>query len=378
MSHHLVRTAASALALCALLAARAASVNAATLELTVAEHGVTAPDNNRVSLLRVFESDGADGPLDRSSFLQVAKTDQGNPYTLALRSIEPPGDKQRFFTFEFVVISDDQTVPPVVVSYNVSTTGRFADFFQEVPFKVNKDGKESRGRIMLFFPSVEPAQVCEPVDLPSREKPKQVWSSGNTPIKVTVDCAAAAAPPRAVSLSGLEGNGDYWAKRDIASRYVGPNARPIDQKRFELLSASVSPNVWQTVGARFRRDGPDDTLVVDFEYMVPPYGLQRTLKVEIPIVFYPFISVIAGGLLAGVFLGWFGGLLLTFVANMRKPWTHVFASFWLGLVLSVLFYLIALLTWATNSRLTLFNFELNPSDVVLVFLIGVAAGCLAL
>jgi hypothetical protein len=136
--------------------------------------------------------------------------------------------------------------------------------------------------------------------------------------------------------------------------------------------------VWKTVGARFRRDGPDDTLVAEFDYMVPPAGLSRSLRVEIPIVFYPFFEVIAGVLAAGVFIGWLGVLLLTFIANKRKQWSVVFAALWLGVIVALVFYLVDFLAWTAKSKVTLLELDSNPSDPVVIFLIGLISGCLAL
>jgi len=360
----------------------------AALDIRLPE-SFSAPGNNEVRLRRIGANPApADPVTDLRQYLNVVATEDAG-YTVALRSIEHAGANQ-YFTYEFLVWRNIGNRDTTQVLFNVTSTGSFPDFLQDVPFTVTDGGVTASGKVNnVPVHSLDPTPQCRvdaKVDtVRTRTEPLRVFLSGDTEYTVSIDCPKAASLPRLVSLWGPDlGHRGYWKSVVFESQYWGPNgpSSPVRNRTFDLLKATVTPNVLAAVGARFRRlnikDSPDDTIVFDLTYAIQPAGLEIPMKIEIPIVFYPYISVIAGSLSSGVLLGWGASWLLMLGVGKAKGWRAAGRAFVLGLLLAVIAFVVALLAYSANCRLQLFGLEVNPSDVLVLFLMGLCCGCVAL
>jgi hypothetical protein len=371
----------AALGVWILLVLVAVPLPVAALDLKLTD-SLPAPGNNLVQLRPIGSNPApAEPAVDVKKYLSIAQT-QDARYTLGLKNIEHAVASQ-FFTYEFLVWRNSGDRETTQVLFNVTSTGSFADFFKDIPFAVIEGAGQASGSINLPVHSLDPAPVCRPAALPTSASPLRVFLSGDTEYTVSLQCPDAASVPKLVQMSGPSGHGAYWKRLGYESPYYGPSgpAKPLTAKSFNLLQATLTPNVLAAVGARFRRfsvrDSPDDTVVFDLAYAIQPAGLEIPMKIEIPVVFYPFISVIAGALSAGVLLGWIGSMLLLLVGSKAKPAKTAIGAFVLGLVLSVIAYALLLLADSANCRVELFGLKVNPADVLVLFALGLICGCVA-
>jgi hypothetical protein len=365
-----------------LLLLHAAPLPVAALDIKLAD-SLPAPGNNLVQLRPIDANPApAEPATDVKKYLNIARTEDSR-YTVVLKNIEHAGANQ-YFTYEFLVWRNSGNRDTTQVLFNVTSTGSFADFFKDVPFKVIDGANQAPGSINIPVRSLDPAPVCKAVAIPTRTSPLQVFLSGDTEFTISLNCSDAASVPKLVNLSGPYGHGAYWKRLGYESQYYGPSgpSKPLAAKSFDLLKATLTPNVLAAVGARFRRfsikDSPDDTIVFDLAYAIQPAGLEIPMKIEIPIAFYPYISVIAGSLSLGVLIGWIGLMLLMWVAGKSKPVKTTIGAFFLGLFLAVPAFALVLLAYSANCRLTLFGVEVNPSDVLVLFALGLICGCVAM
>jgi hypothetical protein len=365
-----------------LLLLLAAPLPVAALDIKI--DSLPAPGNNSVQL-RFIQADPApaEPAADVKKYLSIARTEDSR-YTVALKNIEHAGANQ-FFTYEFLVWKNSGNRETTQVLFQVTSTGSFADFFKDVPFKVIDGANQAPGSINLPVHSLDPVPPCKLVEVRTTASPLKVFLSGDTDYTVKLNCADAASVPKLVNLRGPYGHHAYWKRLDYESQYYddksGPT-KPLTARSFDLLKATMTPNVLAAVGARFRRvsikDDPDDTVVFDLAYAIQPAGLEIPMKIEIPIVFYPFITVIAGSLSLGVVMGWGVSCLLLLGVGKPKSARTVGGAFPLGLLLALIAYAIALLAYSANCRLQLFGLEVNPSDVLVLFAMGLVCGCVAL
>ena len=368
---------------CILLLLFATCSPAAALDATLPE-SFSAPGNNLVQMRRIGTSPApTETATDVKEYLNVAVTTDSR-YTVALKNVDHFGANQ-YLAYEFLVWRNSGPRETTRVLFNVTATGSFADFFKTVPFTVTDGADTASGEVDIPVHSLDPPAQCRVVDAPTRTEPLPVFLSGDTDYTLSLDCGAAASLPRLVSLRGpVAGHRQYWERIVFESEYWGPNGptNAVKTRSFDLLKATVTPNVLAAVGARFRRlnvkDSPDDTIVFDLAYAIPPGGFEIPLKVEIPVVFFPFIWVIAGALWSGVGVGWAAAWLLLLIGGRSKPGSVVAGALLLGLLLAVVAFAVALLAYSANCRLQVFGLDLNPSDVVVLFLLGLACGGIAL
>ena len=355
----------------------------AALDIKLPEE-FAAPGNNLVKLRRIGANPApAEAATDVKKYLNGAVTEDSR-YTVALKSVEHAGANQ-YLTYEFLVWRNSGDRETTQIQFNLTTTGSFADFFKDVPFTVTDGVATALGELNIPVHPLDPTPQCRMAAPAPKSGPLPVFLSGDTDFIVSLDCGDAASIPRLVSLRGPRvGHRAYWESVVFESQYwgqEGPSA-PLPTKSFDLLKATVTPNVLAAVGARFRRlnvkDDPDDTIVFDLTYAIQPGGREIPLKIEIPIVFFPFVKVIAGSLSSGVALGWGASCLLMLGVGQSKSWKDAGRALLLGLLLAVIAYTLALLAYSANCRLQLFGLELNPSDVLVLFALGLACGCVAL
>lgn len=366
-----------------LLLLHAPPLPVAALDLKLID-SLPAPGNNLVQLRPIGANPvPAEPAADVKKYLNIARTDDSR-YTVALKNIEHAGANQ-YFTYEFLVWRNSGNREATQVLFNVTSTGSFADFFKDVPFTAIDGANQAPGSIKIPVHSLDPAPPCKLAAIPTAASPLRVFLGGDTEYTVSLNCADAAAIPKLVSLGGpVAGHRGYWRKFAYESQYFGPNgpSNPVKTRSFDLLKATLTPNVLAAVGARFRRvsvkDNPDDTIVFDLAYAIQPAGLEIPMKIEIPIVFFPFITVIAGSLSLGVCIGWIGSLLLMLVAGKPKPVKTTLGAFFLGLVLAVIAYLVALLAYSANCRLQLFGLQADHFDWLMLAALGVICGCVAM
>jgi hypothetical protein len=343
-----------------------------------------APGNNLVKLRRIGANPvPAESATDVKKYLNGALTGDSR-YTVALKSVEHAGANQ-YFTYEFLVWRNSGSRETTQVLFNMTTTGTFPDFFRDVPFTVTDGVGTALGELTIPVHPLDPTPQCRMVAPQTRTAPLPVFLSGDTDFTVSLDCGDAVSIPRLVSLRGPGvGHRAYWASIVFESPYWGPGgpSSSLQTKSFDLLKATATPNVLAAVGARFRRlnvkDSPDDTIVFDLTYAIQPGGREIPMKIEIPVVFFPFVTVIAGSLWSGVVLGWGASFLLMLGVGQSKSPKEAGRALLLGLLLAVIAYALALLAYSANCRLQLFGLELNPSDVLVLFALGVACGCVAL
>jgi hypothetical protein len=356
------------------------------LDIELENFFAPAPGNNAVQLKSMGANPApAESAIDRKKYLSIAKTDDSK-YTVALKKIEPVGEDQ-YFRYEFLVWRNSGNPETTEVLFHVTSTGRFADFFKDLPFTVIDDVNKAHGKINIPVHSLDPADACKvsaspTIPTPTKTAPLRVYLGGDTDYTVSLDCSGAASVPRLVNI-GEPGRGHrgYWKKVAYESEYYGPNgpSKPLRTKPFDLLRVTMTPNVLAAVGARFRRsnikDEPDDTIVFDVTYANQPTDLKTFMKIEIPIAFFPYIYVTAGSLLLGVVFGW--SVLWVLMLCVGKPRPKKSALL-LGLLLGPIAFFLVLLSYGANCRLQLFGLDVNPSDVVVLFFLGFLCACVAL
>jgi hypothetical protein len=302
---------------------------------------------------------------------------------VALKSIEHYGANQ-YFIYEFLVWrSGDKTKTRVLV--NVTSTGSFSDFLKDVPFTVEDGSRKASGTINIPIHPLDPLPLCKAVNLPSKTSPLQVDLSGNTEYTVSLDCNAAVALPRLISLGeAARPHREYWKDVAFKSKYYGADgpSRSVPTKLFDLLDVTMTPNVLAAAGARLRRfsvkDSPDDTIAFDLTYAIQPAGLEVPLKIEIPVTFYPSPYVTASSLSLGTGVGWLATWLMMLAAGGPKPWKVAGRALLLGLLLAIIAYVLALLAYTTNCRVKIFGQDVEPFDMLVLFVLGVICGCVAL
>lgn len=363
-----------------------AALPAYPITLKIAEQ-ITAPgsDNQFVTLRNVAtEPADPDQPSDSRKYITYAETnsDPDTGYVLALKSIEAE-TIGRFFRYAFVLWKKGQPAKTQVLVH-VTSTGKFSDFTKDIPFNID-DGGETTSGILPWVPfhPFDPVDSCTAVDLPTKEKPARVFLSGESRrLAVRLSCDAAFTPPRIVSIpKEASANNKYWKEIPLQSSSKADPPWLATSKTFALLDAAATPNVLDAATARLRREkveDPDDTIAFEIGYAIPPGGREQRLKIEIPITFYPSPYLTAASLFVGVLLGWLVTVLLLLATRRDKRWRVVAGGFLLGFVLAVIVYVLGLIAYGANCRLSLFGVELNPSDVLQLVILGVVCGIAAL
>jgi hypothetical protein len=350
------------------------------MDLTLAET-VPAPGNNTVSL-KPSGTNAVPGmpPGDLSKCYALGEAEG---YSVGLVAIDHYG-ANRFFLYRFLVWKDGgQTTTEVL--FNVSNSGSFPDFVKDVPFTVQDGPRQASGTLSIPFHSVDPVPFCKQNHTASASSPLRVYLTGDATYTVSIDCSEGVNLPKLISLSeASQEHPDYWQGVTVKSDYFGPDgrARPVSTKSFDLFEATMTPKPLSAAGARLRRlddkDSPDDTITFDLTYAMEQGGLEIPMKIKIPIAFFPSGYVIACSLGLGVALGWLATALLLRLAGKPKSWKLAGGALVLGLLLSVFAFAIAFLAYTAKCSLTLFGLEVNPSDELVLFVLGLICGCGAL
>src|ERR1017187_2906018 len=233
---------------CLLLAAHP---TVGAIELSLAK-SLPAPGNNLVQLRRIDMNEGqAEPQADLGKYISSA---EAKGYSVALKSIEHYGANQ-YFIYEFLAWrSGDKRRTRILV--NVTSTGSFSDFFKDVPFTIEDGPRKASGNINIPIHSLDPLPLCKAVNLPTKTSPLQVDLGENTEYTVSLDCNAAVALPRLISLGqAARPHREYWKDVAFKSKYYGPDgpSRSVSTKSFDLLYLTLTPNVLAAAGARFRR-----------------------------------------------------------------------------------------------------------------------------
>lgn len=359
------------------------SVPAKALTLQLAER-LAAPGNNEVKLHLVSQQP-ADPSAVTASPITLATSDD-SAYSLALINVTHKLGT-RFFTYEFLAWKNTAPGDKTEFQVNVWSTGSFADFSKEVPFTVIDGNAKGTGAIELPVHPVDPASVCKVVDgvatIPTAQKPLPVFLGGETEHVVSLNCGETPYLARIISINAPKGRPAYWNRVVFDSSYYGAGkpAKPVISKSFDLMTVQLTPDIFNAIGARFRRfsvsDAPDDTITIDVSYAIQQGGLETPLKIELPVTFFPSPTVIVGSLSAGVTLGWLVTLLLLRASSRPNP-GKIWAALLLGELLAVVACALALIAYGANCRVKIFGVDLNPFDWLILFVGGVLCGWAAL
>jgi len=345
---------------------------ATAMNLTLAD-SVPAPGNNLVQLRSLGPSPNpGSAPVDLRRAYSSA---EAGAYSVALTGIEH-WENSPYFSYDFIVWKrgDSKTAEVLV---NVTATGSFADFYKDVPFTVEDGATKATGSINLLLHSLNPPPFCAVKNPYTAGKPLRVNVTSAATYTVVVECDKdSVAPPRVVTISKPdESNPGYWQDVSATSDYFGSPSSPSPTTReFNLLRVTVTPRLWAATGARFRRlsasDGPDDNIVLNAAYSIEPGGVEVPLRVEIPIVFFPSVPVMAAWLFVGAGAGWLATLLLLSVAGKPPRISIALKALFLGPLLAIIAFAVIFLAFSAGCSLTLFGYNVNPSDPLLQFLIG--------
>jgi len=248
----------------------------------------------------------------------------------------------------------------------IDTSGTFLDRHERIHFTIKYGGKAddgsldlpihvvSRGNFIDIVPSSTPIKVNVMI-LPEAESPGLDLRNVLSDIGVIIDSAQISSD-----------NPRNWKMLEIATKIpirIAPN-NP------ETLRLRLQPNSTEAILATLasiKPDGLHDKLRLSVRNQSDFGGFPRTAQVEIGVRFVPSIVIRAFALIFGSLLGTLTTLLLP---NTWKGWRYASKEVLKGLLFSLVADLFAMFLTANGSRFVIFNFDLDPGQVLPTLFIG--------
>jgi hypothetical protein len=252
-----------------------------------------------------------------------------------------------------------------------SSVGRFVDRLGHVDFTTNLGGRDDDGtfdEMPLHCFCSRPVIRIEPVDSPSRV---QVSGNDGLMVKITNESDSLHTTVLGKSEEITYSNPSYWKSSNDVD--IG-DGKPFDiePKGSVEKAIQVRPNFVNALQASLRSLNSDQgytSVGIKIGARTTDGGIDQPARTELPLRFYPSISILFCTLMIGSLLGvvtssllpgaWKGGQ--AFLAKIGKD-----------LAISIAVYVVALLLVQVKSKFAVFGFELDPWQILPTAVIGFA------
>ncbi|MBL0156701.1 MAG: hypothetical protein IPP47_06310 [Bryobacterales bacterium] len=308
--------------------------------------------------------------------IQTASTRDAR-YAFSLLSVRRL-PRNRFYTYTFQLRENEGRRRVFQAEINAAVIGQFVDLEKGVQFHVLVGERRSTGTIQLPLHPADVVRDCRDATGFLDEKPAEVSLTGLTRLTIKLECQSTL--EREIRwLKSPEGrHANYWKSLAIQSDYFkdGKPARPVTSKDFVLVELQLEPRPLSALASRVSRlwgkDVYHDRIVLEFGSVLQPAGQLTPHRFEIPVAFQPPYELLALFLGIGVVLGWLVSLSVPAIRSSRGGLPHLGLSVIVALGASVF----SLAAYAKECQLKIFGLDMNPFDVVMQFLLGIAVSLL--
>jgi hypothetical protein len=313
----------------------------------------------------------SDGPVDlrdfpSDKFTEGETEDKTFRVYLSLDDIHP----RRFSTFAFIAYLYDETKnQPKVTRFEVTgtPTGDFRDVATKVTFHVTNAGTNATGRILV---PVFGAARSDLLSYPNREDPLNISISPPQPIRLGLTNSPETLTILVTDVMASYGCLKCWDKMTTTVHENNPlNINPGSTVDLPLDLRPRSFQALLTSAFIVKPSVPHDTVTLTVTYHSTPGGADRSQIIPIKIRFSPTLWALAIAMCGGTFVGLIARYLLTgqFGGSNQSISKAIVAAFLFTLIAELLG---LLLTSHGDSKLVLFDFDLDPRQTLPAFILA--------
>jgi len=249
--------------------------------------------------------------------------------------------------------------------------GQFSDSMREVDFSVEEDGKSHTGRWRIpvhSFSNVPVLAVGESI-----ANPILVNVGSETTVKIVLKDLLPDSRIVVDEHPVLPDDNQLW--KSAAVQPIQQDSKIIigEGEADHVFDVKLKPNILDALSASvppILEDKPHTTLTLVVVHEVEYGGHQRRLEIALPVRFVPSFW----SLLLVVVLGSVLGIVFSFVLPGDTKSKVTWRTFVAGAAFSLVVEAACIVLVAGGSKLVIFKEEVNPSQLLTVFLIGFGTG----